>query len=203
MSKIQFTLALHHDGRPQIIISTINQNAIQFSSKGVKFGNSNINGVKNRFDYGVSGNKDVTKLSLVMNTTKLLPDMKWASSRPDKTLYGKEKKSSKSKDEKDDRRVTQPSGNNRHVSRDRYHSPDRYSSRDRWDSYGGGENRNARDGYTGRDDYRGRNTYRSRSNHDDRSRRRPSRYIDDTPFNDPDYDDAADVDAGDVDATDD
>lgn len=99
MSKVLFTVAVPHTGesrRPSFVISTNNLNAVQISKKGVKLGNTNYNGGFKRFEYSVGGNQAVTKFSLVVNTSALLPHITWATGLPLPVIGGKKKKDKRS-----------------------------------------------------------------------------------------------------------
>ena len=100
MSKVLFTVAVPHKGenrRPSFVVSTNNLNAVQISRKGVKLGNTNYNGGFKRFEYSVGGNQAVTKFSLVVNTSALLPHITWATGLPLPIIGGKKKNKDKEK----------------------------------------------------------------------------------------------------------
>ncbi|TAQ89522.1 hypothetical protein B7494_g2180 [Chlorociboria aeruginascens] len=91
MSKIFFTLAFYHDGgtlKPQLVVSINPMTQITMKGsdwKGTKIGNTNSNpkfGARHRFEYSVTGGKAVTRCSLVMNTSAILPPFMWLSNHP-------------------------------------------------------------------------------------------------------------------------
>lgn len=99
MSKVLFTVAVPHAGqsrRPSFVISTNNLNAVQISKKGVNLGNTNYNGGFKRFEYSVGGNQAVTKFSLVVNTSALLPHITWATGLPLPIIGGEKRKDKRS-----------------------------------------------------------------------------------------------------------
>ncbi|KAK0124081.1 hypothetical protein ONS95_009067 [Cadophora gregata] len=71
------------DGKrtPGFFISTSNMTYLNIKGKDLKssrWGNPNASsGWKNRMEYGVTASKGVTKLSLIMNTSVILPPVSW------------------------------------------------------------------------------------------------------------------------------
>ncbi|KAH8594874.1 hypothetical protein B0O99DRAFT_687194 [Bisporella sp. PMI_857] len=89
MSKLFCTLAWYHDAgtmKPQLIISanpTTNLVVKGSDWKGARFGNMNATtGSRDRFEYSFTGGKSVTRASLVMNTSAILPPILWLSRHP-------------------------------------------------------------------------------------------------------------------------
>ncbi|KAI9047548.1 hypothetical protein LZ554_008264 [Drepanopeziza brunnea f. sp. 'monogermtubi'] len=87
MSKIAFTIVLPHDSKdnnrtPGFYISTSNLTYLNVKGsdfKAARWGNGNTSsGWKSRFEYGVTASKGATKLSLIMNTSVILPPVSWA-----------------------------------------------------------------------------------------------------------------------------
>ncbi|KAG9243811.1 hypothetical protein BJ878DRAFT_480749 [Calycina marina] len=89
MSKLFCTLAWYHDGgtlKPQLLISsTPGTNIVMKGTdwKGSRFKNMNATvGSRDRIEYSFSGGRHVTRASLVMNTSVILPPMIWLSNHP-------------------------------------------------------------------------------------------------------------------------
>ncbi|CZR55082.1 uncharacterized protein PAC_04968 [Phialocephala subalpina] len=106
MSKISFTIALPHDGpegnrTPQFFLSTSNNTYLSFKGmdfKGARFGNSNAtSGWKSRFEYSVVAAKGITKFSIMMNTSVILPPLSWGLPGPPAKANAKNKEEEKSK----------------------------------------------------------------------------------------------------------
>ncbi|KAK2627434.1 hypothetical protein QTJ16_003400 [Diplocarpon rosae] len=86
MSKLSFTIVLPHDKTngnrtPGFYISTSNLTYLNVKGRdfrAARWGNGNASsGWKNRFEYGVTASKGATKLSLIMNTSVILPPVSW------------------------------------------------------------------------------------------------------------------------------
>lgn len=89
MSKILCTLAFYHDGgtlKPQLVFSTNPVTNLVMKGtdwKSARISNTNANaGARNRFEYSFTGGKSVTRCSLVMNTSAILPPFIWLSKHP-------------------------------------------------------------------------------------------------------------------------
>jgi hypothetical protein len=91
MSKILFTLAWYHDGdhqklKPQLVLSCNPVTNLVMKGtdwKGARISNTNATlGARNRWEYSFTGGKSVTRVSLVMNTSAILPPMIWLSKHP-------------------------------------------------------------------------------------------------------------------------
>ncbi|KAL2060052.1 hypothetical protein VTL71DRAFT_9874 [Oculimacula yallundae] len=86
MSKLAFTIMLPHDktdGKrtPGFFVSTSNMTYLNLKGKDWKasrIGNANASsGWKNRMEYAVTASKGATKISLIMNTSVILPPISW------------------------------------------------------------------------------------------------------------------------------
>ncbi|PSS28324.1 hypothetical protein M430DRAFT_24665 [Amorphotheca resinae ATCC 22711] len=89
MSKILCTLAWYHDGgtlKPQLVLScTPVTNLVMKGTdwKGARISNTNATaGARDRFEYSFTGGRSVTRISLVMNTSVILPPLVWLSKHP-------------------------------------------------------------------------------------------------------------------------
>lgn len=181
MSKVLFTVAVPHTGesrRPSFVISTNNLNAVQISKKGVKLGNTNYNGGFKRFEYSVGGNQAVTKFSLVVNTSALLPHITWATGLPLPVIGGKKKDKRASSADASSRRPQRPQLGRRASSMDRIEPSSRRQQRiedgrRRYDD-DGRERRRITDGSERRPS--------RRYNDEDKKERRSSRYSDDGKY---------------------
>lgn len=182
MSKVLFTVAIPHTGesrRPSFVISTNNLNAVQISKKGVKLGNTNFNGGFKRFEYSVGGNQAVTKFSLVVNTSALLPHITWATGLPLPIIGDKNKKDTRSSSaDASSRRPQRPQLGRRASSVDRIEPGNRRQERieagRRIYNDDGRERRRITDGAKRRSS--------RRYDDEDRKERRPSRYSDDDQY---------------------
>ena len=89
MSKLFCTLAWYHDAgtmKPQLILSCNPSTNLVVKGtdwKGARFGNMNATvGSRDRFEYSFTGGKTVTRASMVMNVSTILPPLLWLSSHP-------------------------------------------------------------------------------------------------------------------------
>ncbi|KUJ24263.1 uncharacterized protein LY89DRAFT_16726 [Mollisia scopiformis] len=131
MSKISFTIALPHDGpngnrTPQFFISTSNNTYLSFKGmdyKGARFGNSNAtSGWKNRFEYSVVAAKGITKFSIQMNTSVILPPLSWGLPGPAPKAKKEEKEKRKSKSNGSSRGTSSSKSSSSRSSRSSYDS---------------------------------------------------------------------------------
>lgn len=184
MSKVLFTVAVPHTGEPRrssFVISTNNLNAVQISKKGVKLGNTNYDGGFKRFEYSVGGNQAVTKFSLVVNTSALLPHITWATGLSLPVIGGKKKKDKRSSSaEACSRRPQRPQMGRRASSMDRIEPGSRRQERieDVRRRYDDDDKKSEKRRITDGSERRPSKKY----NVEDRKDRRSSRYSDDEEY---------------------
>lgn len=184
MSKVLFTVAVPHTGesrRPSFVISTNSLNAVQISKKGIKLGNTNYNGGFKRFEYSIGGNQAVTKFSLVVNTSALLPHITWATGLPLPVIGGKKKKDKRSSSaDACSRRPQRPQMGRRASSMDRIEPGSRRQERteDVRRRYDDDDKRSERRRITDGSERRPSRKY----DDEDREDRRSSRYSDDDKY---------------------
>jgi hypothetical protein len=89
MSKISFTVSVPHKGPriPQFSISCNNATYLSFKGKAVRsarWGNGNTAPKKGwkRVEFGVTGSSTATRLSLMLNTSVILPPLAWSTPGP-------------------------------------------------------------------------------------------------------------------------
>jgi len=89
MSKISFTVSVPHDGPhiPQFSVSCNNATYLSFKGKDIgnaRFGNGNIVPKKGwkRLEFGVTGGVAATRVSVMVNTSVILPPLAWSTPGP-------------------------------------------------------------------------------------------------------------------------